>query len=330
MKISTYRLNRFAVFAWCVLACNLAVIVWGAYVRASSSGDGCGSHWPLCNGEMLPQAPGIKTIIEFAHRLTSGLALALVVLMIVWAFRVFGRGHRVRRGATLSGVFILTEALIGAGLVLLRLVGGDASIARAIYLSLHLVNTFVLVGVLALTAWWATGGGALRWRERDGGDALRWWLLAALCGALVVGVSGAVAALGSTLFAETAVAELARLDLSPASQLLFSLRHYKLHPLLAGVFGGLLIWVAMLARRSSSDVWVKRWAWILVALVLVQFAAGLLNAALLAPIWLQLVHLLLADLLWIALVLLAGATLAQEEASEKSFARVRVGQTAEV
>ena len=48
------RLNRFAKLAWAVVAVNLLVIVWGAYVRASFSGDGCGDHWPLCNGQVIP------------------------------------------------------------------------------------------------------------------------------------------------------------------------------------------------------------------------------------------------------------------------------------
>lgn len=328
MNPHTIKLNRFAVYAWIVLACNLAVIVWGAYVRASSSGDGCGSHWPLCHGEMLPTAPGTKTIVELAHRLTSGLALVLVVGLVVWARRAFRKGHPARTGAVLSAVFILTEALIGAGLVLLKLVGGDASIARAMYLSLHLVNTFILLAALALTAWWASGGAALRWRGQGG--SLRWGLLAALLAALAVGVSGAVAALGSTLFAEGSLVEMARRDLSPASQLLFSLRHYKLHPLLAGLFGAYLIWVASAARRSCrDDVWVKRWTWTIVTLVFIQLGAGLLNAALLAPVWLQLVHLLLADLLWVALVLLVATAFARVESEAESFGRVRLRQVVE-
>jgi heme A synthase len=52
----------------------------------------------------------------------------------------------------------------------------------------------------------------------------------------------------------------------------------------------------------------------LIALFLVQLATGALNVFLLAPIWLQLVHLFLADLVWITCVLLAAAALAQEAA----------------
>ena len=109
-----------------MLAYNLAVILWGAYVRASGSGAGCGAHWPLCNGEVIPRAPSIATLVEYSHRLTSGLALLGVVALMVWTWRVWGRGHPARRGALLSLIFILTEAAVGAGLVLFELVADNA------------------------------------------------------------------------------------------------------------------------------------------------------------------------------------------------------------
>jgi heme A synthase len=303
---STSR-RRFAAYAWVVTALTLAVILWGAYVRASRSGDGCGAHWPLCNGAVMPDATHAKTLVEFAHRATSGLAFLLVVALVVWAFRTFRRGHPARAAAVASGVLIVTESLIGAGLVLLRLVAENASIARALYLSVHLVNTFLLVAALALTAWCATDARATRVRLRD---IMRGRAGAALVAALALGVSGAVAALGATLFPESAQAFNAS-ETSPSAQLLFSLRQYKLHPLLAVLVGVYLVYFALHARRSFEDAWVRRWAASVVALVLAQLGAGLLNAALLAPVWLQIVHLLLADLLWLALVLLSASSLAQ-------------------
>jgi heme A synthase len=307
--------NRlFAVYAWAVVAFNLAVIVWGAFVRATGSGAGCGDHWPLCNGEVVPRADEVKTLVEFTHRATSGVALLLVAWLGLWARRAYVRGHPVRRGAALSVVFILAEALIGAGLVLMKLVADDASVARAVYLSIHLINTFILLAALGLTAWWASGGTPPSWRARG---PLRWHAAAALVATLALGVSGAVAALGATLFPESAAAA-PRGDLSPASQLLFSLRHYNLHPLLALLVGGYLVAFAVMSRRLRADVWAARWASAVVWLVVVQTLVGLVNAALLAPVWMQLVHLLLADLLWLALVLLAASALA-EPVTRKEF-----------
>jgi heme A synthase len=319
--------KRFAAYAWLVTALTLAVILWGAFVRASKSGDGCGAHWPLCNGSVMPDATQTKTLVEFAHRATSGVAFLLVVVLCVWAFRAFKRGHAVRWAAALSGFFIVTESLIGAGLVLLRLVGGNASIARAVYLSVHLVNTFLLVAALALTAWWAARGVAERPKLLE---FFRGRVGVALLGSLALGVSGAVAALGATLFSEGGGATVDVEGMSAAARLLFSLRHYMLHPALAVLVGGYLTYFALSTLKESGELWVRRWAWSVVALVLVQFGAGLLNAALLAPVWLQIVHLLLADLLWLALVLLSAASLAPREVHTEEFERVELRPAVEI
>ena len=155
------KLTNYAKYAWGVLAYNLLVILWGAYVRATGSGAGCGSHWLLCNGEVIPRAPGMETMIKLTHRLTSGLAFLLVLGMLVWALSAYSRGHSVRRGAWLSTFFILTEALVGAGLVLFEWVADDVSTGRVISMAVHLINTFLLLACLALTAWWASGGAAV-------------------------------------------------------------------------------------------------------------------------------------------------------------------------
>jgi heme A synthase len=319
--------KQFAGYAWFVTALTLAVILWGAFVRASKSGDGCGAHWPLCNGSVVPDASQAKTLVEFAHRATSGMAFLLVVALCVWALRAFRRGHAVRSAAVASGLFIVTESLIGAGLVLLRLVGGNASVARAVYLSVHLVNTFLLVAALALTAWWAARGVAERPRLFE---FLRGRVGVALLGSLALGVSGAVAALGATLFSEGGGVTADVEGMSAAARLLFGLRNYKLHPALAVLVGAYLIYFALSTLKRGGDVWVRRWARSVVALVSVQFAVGLLNAALLAPVWLQIVHLLLADLLWLSLLLLSAASLAPSVARAEEFERVGLRPALEI
>ena len=333
MEVKTQTQNReagsgrFAAYAWFVTGLTLVVILWGAFVRASKSGDGCGAHWPLCNGTVVPDASQSKTLVEFAHRATSGVAFLLVVGLCVWAFRRFGRGHAVRWAAAASGFFIVTESLIGAGLVLLRLVGDNTSVARAVYLSVHLVNTFLLVAALALTAWWASAGVALRPRLAA---FLRGRVGVALLGSLALGVSGAVAALGATLFSGETEGAVELEGMSAASRVLFSLRHYYLHPLLAVAVGGYLVYFALASRRAGLGVWGRRWASAVLALVAAQFAAGLVNAALLAPVWLQLVHLLLADLLWLALVLLSAVSLTPSEMKTEEFEQVGLGAEVKV
>lgn len=299
----------FARYAWAVLGYNLFVVLWGAYVRATGSGAGCGRHWPLCNGEVVPRSAQAETVIELGHRLTSGLALLAVVGMLVWAFRAYPRGHRVRTGAVLSLVFIVVEALVGAGLVLLELVAENASVARAYWMIAHLLNTFILVGVLTVTAWWASGGSAVRLR-RSG--AAGWALAAAMVGVLLVGATGAVAALGDTLFPAESLGQGLRDSFSRDSHPLVRLR--KIHPMGAVLIGAIVVGAARFLARARPTDSTERLAGAVTAIYAAQLVAGAANVALLAPVWLQLVHLLLADLLWIALVLLGAAALAEQPA----------------
>lgn len=146
--------RRFNRFVWGLLIFNLGVIVWGAYVRASGSGAGCGSHWPLCNGEILPRTGRVQTLIEFTHRVSSGLCLITTCGMAFWARRAFPSRHRVRWAAFASVLFLFLEALIGAALVLLGHVAANQSGARVVSISLHLANTLFLLGSLLVTALW--------------------------------------------------------------------------------------------------------------------------------------------------------------------------------
>ena len=296
---------RFARYAWGVLAANLAVILLGAYVRATGSGAGCGAHWPLCNGEMLPREPALQTLIEFSHRLSSGLALLLVAGLVVGAWRAYPRGHLVRRGAAFTAAFMISEAAIGAGLVLLRYVADDTRVARGYWVAGHLINTFLLVAALALTAWWASGAPGPRWRDRRGLAAA---LLGAAAGVLLLGVSGAVTALGDTLFPVATLAEGKALTFSESAHLFVRLRVY--HPLLALAVGTGVTLAAALAVRSRPLPAVRRLAVAVVVLWIGQLLLGAGNVYLLAPVSIQLLHLLVSDLIWIALVLLTAAALA--------------------
>lgn len=295
---------RYLWLAWGTLVYNLGVILWGAYVRATGSGAGCGSHWPLCNGEVIPRAPSVETLIEFSHRLTSGLALLLVVAMVWMARRVFEKGHPARLGAWLSLVMMIVEALLGAGLVIFGLVAENDSIARAWVMGLHLVNTLLLLGALTLAAWWASGGGALRPREHEGMSVL---LGLGVLAMLVLGASGAITALGDTLFPASSLREGIAMDFSPTAHILLRLRIF--HPVIAIGTGVYLALAAGAAALFQPTPFVKKAALALVGLFVLQIGLGFLNLYLLAPVWLQLVHLLVADLVWIALVLLCAGTL---------------------
>jgi cytochrome c oxidase assembly protein subunit 15 len=290
------RTANFTRFAWGVLAWNILVILWGAYVRASGSGAGCGSHWPLCNGEVVPVAPRIETIIEFTHRMMSGVALVAVILLWLWSRASFAPGSRVRKTALASLIFLITEALLGAGLVLFNYVDKDASVGRAFYLSLHLVNTLLLLGALVLTAWFARGMVPVSPRRSS-------LVLTALPVAILVIVTGAIAALGDTLFPATSLAQGFHQDFSAAANFLLRLR--VLHPTLAVLAGCYFVTLSVIILRSNQSPVATKLAIGVLILALAQLGAGALNLLLLAPVWMQITHLLLADLVWISLVLLA-------------------------
>lgn len=299
---------RYLWLAWGTLVYNLGVIAWGAYVRATGSGAGCGSHWPLCNGEVIPRAPSVETLIEFSHRLTSGLALLLVVAMVWMSRRVFERGHPARRGAWLSLAIMVVEALLGAGLVIFGLVEDNDSIARAVVMGLHLVNTLLLLGALTLAAWWASGGGPVRLAGKEGMGVL---LGIGVVAMLVLGVSGAITALGDTLFPARSLREGLAMDFSPTAHILLRLR--ILHPVIAIATGVYLSLAAGAAALFMPSPFVRRLSAALVGLFALQVGLGFLNLYLLAPVWMQLIHLLVADLVWIALVLLCAGTLSAEK-----------------
>lgn len=293
--------SRFARYAWMVLAYNVAVVLWGAYVRASGSGAGCGRHWPRCNGVVIPRSPSAETLIEFTHRATSGIALLAVVAMLWMAFRRFPAGHTVRKGAVWSMVLMLTEAGVGASLVLLELVAGNTSQARAWWMAAHLTNTFLLLAAIALTAWWASGGRPVRLR----GQGLAGFLaLAPIFLVLLVGMTGAITALGDTLFPKTAV------GLDSGAHFLQRLR--VVHPLLAVGTAVFAILAAGRLRALRPGRRTERLSRASSMFIGIQLVVGMLNIALLAPIHMQIIHLLIADAVWLALVLLAASALADE------------------
>ncbi len=322
MQPPTTASRKFARYAWAVLALNVAVVLWGALVRATGSGAGCGNSWPRCGGEVIPTLYPLHKIIEFTHRAMTGADTPLVLLLIVWAFRQFPKRHPVRTAAVLSGVFLISEALIGAGASAVRPSGPNVSPSRAWWLSGHLLNTLTLLAVLALTAWWATGTPPSRFTGRP---ALTAGL--SLGAVALLGITGVIAALGDTLFPAASLAAGLAQDFSPAANLWLRLRIY--HPLFAA---GVAMWLVYYATSNMARVpELRRGALTLLGLVCAQVAAGAANLLLLAPVWMQILHLLLADLLWITLVIFCSETLSAAVAPshKKIMAGVSIPSPAE-
>jgi cytochrome c oxidase assembly protein subunit 15/protoheme IX farnesyltransferase len=302
--------NRYAKFAWLTLGWTVIVILWGAFVRATGSGAGCGSHWPLCNGEVIPRDPAIETLIEMTHRLTSGVDLLLVLGLLIFAYRLYPKGSLVRKGATGSAAFILLEALLGAGLVLFELTADNDSAARAVMIAIHLLNTFILLAWITLTAWWASGGRGLTLRNKG------FWPWLVGIGAVsiaLLGMSGAITALGDTLFPSTSIASSLAEQANPESHFLVQLRIY--HPIIAVLVGMGGLYILRAIYTCFTQPTARRLTLALGALVFIQWGLGLANVILLAPAWLQLIHLLTADIVWITFILLSATILAVESPS---------------
>ena len=286
-------------YAWFVVGWNIAVILWGAVVRATGSGAGCGNHWPLCNGEVIPTSPRIATLIEFTHRAMTGGAMITIFALLIWTFNATRGRHLARFTAVASTVLLLNEAFLGALLVKLGYVVHDQSLGRFIVLPIHLANTLLLLAALTLTAHFLAREAGFM----DGSVEYRFlgMSLIALAATITVGVTGSLAALGDTLFPSATLAQALAQDWSQSSPWILRLRW--MHPaasLLAGLFVLGIVWLSG-ARQNDAN---RKLANLVLGLMLSQYALGILDALLRAPNWMQIAHLLGADLFWAALVVL--------------------------
>ena len=289
-------------FAWAVLAYFIATILWGTIVRATGSGAGCGDHWPLCNGTVLQQSPTIQTMIEFTHRVTAALDMVFVLGLLVWTWRRTVRGHLARWAAGAAVFFTLTEGLLGALLVKLGLTAQSHSPLRAPFLALHLSNTLLLVAALAMTAHFLGRTAGVRWRDIRISAPIGTTI--GMIAVMVVGVTGSMAALGDTLFPATSFGNSLEQDFSAESSWL--LRWRWTHPTVAILASIFLIWVLIRASRRGGPWDNRRLSALVVGMLAVQYVLGALDVWLLAPVWMQVVHLLGADAVWSALVVLTA------------------------
>ena len=292
-------------FAWFAVFYNVLVILWGAFVRASGSGAGCGNHWPLCNGQVIPVSPSFHTVIEFTHRMMTGGSTFIVLALLVWTFRATLKGHAARWFAIASTLLLLNEALLGALLVKLGYVTGNQSAGRMVLLSIHLSNTLLLVAALTLTARSAASGRTWVGLQRAPGFG---WGVAGLAATIGVGVSGSMAALGDTLFPSTSLRAAYAQDFANNSPWLLRLR--LVHPVSALVAAAFVVWLVRRSRQAEESGTLRnspaRLGSLVIYLLVLQFVLGMADVLLLAPAWMQLLHLFGANLYWVALVLLAA------------------------
>lgn len=278
--------------AWISLVANVVVILQGAVVRITGSGAGCGSHWPTCNGEIVPLQPSLETGIEFSHRLLSFGVLVLGAWLLVRALRTRRERPGLATFAGLAMVFLVIEALIGAATVLLGLTGDNTSVARGVWVAGHLVNSLVLIGLLSATVVYSRAQAPaypLRIGRQGGLAAV---LGIALLAALVLSFTGGIAAMGNTIFPSDSLAEGFRADFDSDSHPLIRLR--ILHPLIAVAVGTYLFVGLGLSWWLKPVPEARRTARVLLGVYLAQLVVGVFNLALLGPFVLQLLHLFMA------------------------------------
>jgi cytochrome c oxidase assembly protein subunit 15 len=294
------EMSQVARFAWAALYWNVAVVLLGAYVRATGAGAGCGNRWPLCDGDLVGASANGQTIVEFTHRITSVISVLVVTGLVVWCRRVTKKGDWARYSALLAAALLANEALLGAALVLLKHVGNDRSAGRILFLCLHFGNTLLLLATLSLTANWLSSGGRSftligKWRQVS---SIGLGLLATM----VTGITGTVTALADTVFPSTSLASSLVQDFRSSAPALLRLR--LLHPAVATVAACYVLWVIL--RTSTGRNRLSQSAVALIILLFVQVGIGMTNVLLLAPVWIQIAHLFVADVLWISPVLASG------------------------
>lgn len=298
-------------YAIVVVLCNLAAIAWGAFVRATGPGAGCGGHWPACDGAVVARTPASATLIELTHRGTQGIAAILVFALTWWVFRVHATGHPARRAAAASSLLVVVVTLLGAGQGMLGWTGDDASWGRVLAPALQLATAHFLLAALVLTAWRLGGGAGNRWLAEGVDGAL---VVTTLAMTGVVALTGAITALGDTLLPATSLADGAAQHVAPMSHFLARLR--VVHPILAVLTSVAIIRAAWLLSRRRASPLTSRLARLVTGLVVVQLAVGAISLVARAPVPLQLVHLLVANALWMGLVLLGAQALARAQQAD--------------
>jgi len=277
MALTYKKLNYFN------LLLAIFIILWGAWVRLSGSGAGCGDHWPLCNGEVIPLAASVKTLIEYIHRLTSGIFGITVFAAVLAARKLFEPRSWGRKFAYATLFFTLSEALIGAVLVKKGLVVDNDSTLRAWVIGFHLINTFVLLGSLVGQI---SISDKVEFKSVDRNSVLLWFFGVVIF--LFVGATGAISALGNTLFPETSLVAGVLKDFQSSSHFLIRLRIF--HPLFAILLFAIIQYISH-SIKSRTSKYLSNTSY--VALIF-----GAINWLLLAPKWGAILHLFIADILW--------------------------------
>lgn len=274
---------------------SVIVILWGAWVRISHSGDGCGDTWPLCGGKILPEGETAKTWVEYAHRISSGLYGVFVFALFFEGRRLFSKNSTIHQAGLVTLILTVTEAMLGARLVLSQLVGLNDSLQRLVAISLHQVNSLLLVGASVLWFWSAREPGEEI--ELKTGNRLNRFYFG---GFIILAITGAWAALSTTLFPSLGLWEGLQRDFQENSHVLLKIR--ILHPLLAVFLGSYFSFMFWRQSQKTGHPRLQKAALWISALFIAAILVGMVTLLFLSPIALKITHLAFGYLLWIFLV----------------------------
>ena len=270
------------------LTTSILSILAGAIVRATGSGDGCGASWPTCNGRVIPSLETSSEIIEFSHRSISGVLLIVTLLLFVKS-KDPDTPLLHKKIINYLTFFVLLEAAIGAVIVIYEWVGLNSSLPRIIAVPLHLVNTFALLGFYTLIFY------LLRESENKLSNFFDKRIKIAFVLFFLTGATGSITALADVLFPSASFVEGFIEDFDSTSEVLTRLR--ILHPFVSTI---LSIFLFSESNRFKKEFAID--ASIIKVFVIVGVILGVLNVVSNIILPLSILHLLLADLLWITYV----------------------------
>jgi cytochrome c oxidase assembly protein subunit 15 len=284
---------------------TLLVILWGAWVRISHSGDGCGDSWPLCNDQLIPQTNSAKTWTEFSHRFMSGLYGIWVLGIWLWVKFKVDPQSSLQKTKNLLLFFTFTEAALGAKLVLSGLVGLEDSIHRSFFMSLHMINSLALMAATYLCSLICK----IEIQDKELYKTHLSHFLSQthrkkfiLAGVFLVFVfaSGAIASLSTTIFPSSSLWEGLLMDFKANSHYLVKLRgSHPLTGLIAGLTSVALAYSLLMSglhdqlRQQTSRFFVFS---------ILQTALGILALLMLSPLPLKILHLTVGHLYFLSIV----------------------------
>ncbi len=286
VKIS---INRFRQLCLTTLFFALFIIIWGAWVRFSHSGDGCGDHWPLCNDQFIPKNGEGKTWIEWFHRASSSMFGLVVLALSFYSFQCFPKKHKVRFWGSLSLIFTISEALIGAVLVLKGLTGQNDSLMRILILNLHLINSLFLTGSILMC-----------WRHSFKQVEIPFKKISIFAIMfLFIALTGSVASLSNTLYPSSSLIQGILMDLNKNSPLILQLR--ILHPLIAICITSCILYFFIYKIYSKK---IRPISYTLIVFLVLGILTGTITLLSLSPVFMKLLHLLVAHTIWLCILLL--------------------------